>query len=172
MNGKRFAVAVAGLAFLAAPLACLAQNKTNGSNEFSGSASYTDIEDVSQTVLELTYGRYLTRMHEVGITAGYIEFDLGDLGSIDGTSLGGFYHLNFPTSGSVTPYIGVMATKNGGDLGDAYDFSYGASAGIKVYPFEHGGFFLSVSYEELQGAEDFIPDANGTAVEAGLLLRF
>lgn len=154
--------------FAATPL--LAQDR--GVNEVAGSLSYTDIEDTTMTMVDLSYGRYLTEMHEIGLTGSYIDVELDDVGSVDGTTLGLFYNLNFPTQGTLVPYLGIDVATIGGDLGDAYDLSYGASAGIKMYPYDHVGINFAVSYQKLQGAEDFIEDADGTSVTVGLMLRF
>lgn len=160
---------------LSLPVASYADSKASGPNEFAGRISYTDVDygsfDSQETQVELAYGRYLTDMHEVGVGVGYFKQEIeGE--SLDGSTLGVFYHLNFPMSGSVTPYIGVNAAWIGGDLGDAFDLQYGASVGMKIYPFEHAGVSIGVTYQKLNAAESYIEDADGLSVGVGLLIRF
>jgi hypothetical protein len=166
MRKSILAVAVAATAFLAIPVASVAAD-----NEVSGSLSYNDINDVTLTTAELSYGRYLTEQHEVGLTTSYMRLKVSGEGSLDGNELGAFYHLNFPMEGSVTPYLGVQASWIGGDLGDAYDFTYGVGGGFKIFPYEHAGFIVSAAYQKLKGAHGY-KDANGTTVNAGLVVRF
>jgi len=156
-----------------------AASPTQGNNEFTGRFSYSDISfgsyDQKETELTIAYGRYLTDMHEIGFSASYTDLEAdvdGFSESVDGSSLGVFYNLNFPTSGSILPFIGVGVATIGGDLGDAYDWGYDISAGLKIYPFQHAGFVFQVSYTELMAAEDFIEDADGIVVGAGLIIRF
>jgi len=161
-----------GAAALGVLFAMPALSADRGANEIAGNLSYTDIEDTSMTMVDLSYGRYVTAMHEFGLTGSYIDLEVDDLGSVDGTTLGVFYNLNFDTEGTMVPYLGVGVDTIGGDLGDAYDLGYGVSAGLKMYPYENAGINIAVSYQKLQGAEDFIEDADGTAVTVGLMLRF
>lgn len=164
------------LAMLTVPCVGLAADKADGRNEISGMISYADIDygsgvDSQETDIRLSYGRYLTDMHEIGVSAGYFKQEIEDV-SADGGTLGAFYALNFPTSGPLTPYVGVNAAFITGDLGDLYDFQYGASAGLKIYPFTNGGFSVGLAYQKLTAAEDYIDDADGFSVAMGLLLRF
>jgi hypothetical protein len=82
-NDKPFApkaTAVVALAALtASPLASIAESP--GKNEVSGSLSYNDIENVSTTSATLSYGRYLTDMHQVGVTAGYVDMEYDGAGA-------------------------------------------------------------------------------------------
>jgi hypothetical protein len=110
-------------------------------------------------------------MHEIGVSVGYFKTEIEDI-SADGGTFGAFYALNFPTSGPMTPYVGVNAAALGGDLGDLYDFQYGAAVGLKVYPFTNGGFNVGLAYQILNAAENYIDDADGFSVAIGLLLRF
>jgi len=165
---------------ISVPLSGVAAGVAKGQNEVAGLITYADVDygdsDSKETDLRLSYGRYLTDMHEIGVSVGYFKQELGDEDfgsvSVDGSTLGVFYHLNFPTSGTVTPYIGVNGAWLGGDISDAYDFQYGVSAGIKIYPFEHAGFSFGASYQKLNGAESYIDDADGISVAIGLLVRF
>lgn len=161
-----------GTAVLGALFAMPAFAADRGVNEVAGSLSYNDIEDTTETMIELSYGRYLTDMHEIGLTASYMEVDIDEVDSVDGTTLGVFYNLNFDNGGTMVPYLGVDVATIGGDLGDAYDLSYGVSAGLKLYPYENAGINIAISYQKLKGAEDFIDDADGTAINVGLMLRF
>ena len=158
----------AACALIALPVAAA----DRGTNEMAGSLTYADVEDVSMSMVAVSYGRYLTPMHEVGVTGSYVNLDVDEFDSIDGTQLGAFYHLNFEASDTLVPFVGVNVATIGGDLGDAYDFAYGLSAGLKFYPYEHVGIHCAVSYQQLQGAEDFIDDADATAVNVGLAVRF
>lgn len=76
-NDKPFAPKATAVVALAAltvsPLASIAESP--GKNEVSGSLSYNDIENVSTTSATLSYGRYLTDMHQVGVTAGYVDME-------------------------------------------------------------------------------------------------
>jgi hypothetical protein len=161
-----------GTAVLGVLFAMPAFAADRGVNEVAGSLSYTDVEDTTTTMIDLSYGRYLTNMHEVGLTVSYMELEVDDVDSVDGTTLGVFYNLNFDNGGTMVPYLGVDLATIGGDLGDAYDLSYGVSAGLKLYPYENAGINVAISYQKLQGAEDFIDDADGTAINVGLMLRF
>lgn len=173
MSKSRLAAVVAAISFLSMPLASHAANVHPAwENEFSGSASYTDIEDVTFTSAEFSFGRYLTQMHELGINVAYMRVEISGLGSVDGTEIGPFYHLNFPTDGNAVPFIGINANWIGGDLNDAYDYSYGVSAGVKVYPYEHAGLVFSVAYQRMNGAQSYINDANGTSANIGVVIRF
>ena len=161
---------VATSLLLALPVAGFAADR--GVNEVSGSLAYSDIGDASTTNIELSYGRYLTPQHELGVTLGYTDTDVDGLGSVDGTMLGAFYQFNFDSGGNMVPFVGVDVAYIGGDIGDAYEYSYGASAGIKFYPYEHVGIITGVSYMNMVGAENFIDDEDGFNVSVGLSLRF
>ncbi len=157
-------------AMFALPLTAVAADR--GVNEVAGMAAYTDVGSASTTNIDLTYGRYLTPQHEVGGSIGYTKTDIDDLGSIDGTSLGAFYQFNFDSGEMMVPFIGVDLAYFSGDLGDAYDYGYGATVGLKLYPYEHAGIIMGVSYQQLLGAENFIDDEDGFNVSVGLSLRF
>lgn len=171
MNKTRIIGTLTAAALLTLPIASFAAEGPKGKNEVMGSASYTDIEDTTLTNIDLAYGRYLTDVHEVGLRVGYLDMEFDGVGG-DGTTLGGFYHLNLPVDGMVRPYVGVTAAAIGGDLGDAYDFSYGAEAGVKLYAFENAGVNFGVAYQRFEGAEKWIDDADGVSVKIGLLMRF
>jgi hypothetical protein len=161
---------VATSLLLALPLAAAAADR--GVNEVAGSLAYTDVGDASTTSIDLTYGRYLTAQHEVGMTLGYMDADFDGVGSVDGTTIGAFYQFNFDSGGNMVPFLGVDVAYIGGDLGDAYEYGYGASAGIKFYPYEHVGVITGVSYMNMVGAENFIDDEDGFNVNVGLAVRF
>lgn len=170
MHLKKALIPAALLAVFALPTSALAEGK--GVNEIAGSLSYNDIEDTTLTALSISYGRYLTERHELGLSAAYLDLEVDGLGSVDGTMIGAFYHLNFPMEGTLQPYIGINVASIGGDLGDAYDLGYGATAGLKLFPYENAGINISVAFQSLQGAEDWIDDADGTQVGVGLFMRF
>ena len=155
---------------LALPLAGIAQDR--GVNEVFGSLAYTDIGDASTTSIDVSYGRYLTPQHELGVSFGYMDADYDGLGSVDGTTFGAFYQFNFDSGADMVPFIGADVAYIGGDLGDAYEWGYGATAGIKYYPYEHVGVLMGVSYMNMVGAENFIDDEDGFNVNVGLSLRF
>ena len=161
---------VAATVLLALPIAGYAQDR--GINEVSGALAYTDIGTATTTNIDVSYGRYLTPQHELGVSLGYVNTDVDGFGSVDGTTLGGFYQFNFDSGGNMVPYIGVDLAYMGGDLGDLYEYGYGASAGIKYYPYEHVGVLMGVSYLNMVGAENFIDDEDGFNVSVGLSLRF
>ena len=170
MTTRKILLPVAATMLLAMPLIGVAQDR--GQNEVAGSLSYTDIADVSTTSIDVSYGRYLTPQHEVGLNVAYVDTVVGGLGSVDGTALGALYHFNFDSGGNMVPFIGADVAYIGGDLGDAYDFGYGLSAGAKYYPYEHVGVILGIAWQNLTGAENFIDDEDGFNLNVGLSLRF
>jgi hypothetical protein len=170
MTTRKALLPVAATMLLALPMLGVAQNR--GQNEVAGSLSYTDIADVSTTSIDVSYGRYLTPQHEVGMNVAYVDTDVDGLGSVDGTTLGAFYQFNFDSGGNMVPFIGADVAYIGGDLGDAYDFGYGVSAGAKYYPYEHVGVIIGIAWQNLTGAEDFIDDEDGFNLNVGLSLRF
>jgi len=166
---------------------CMAGGPEKGENETAFRLSYSDTDFGStggldfgssqDTDVSLAYGWYLTDSHELGLSLGYVKQEIkgGSLGpdaSIDGTQFGGFYNYNFSAGTTLTPYLGASLATMGGDLGDAYDFSYGVEFGVKVYPFEHGGFSFGLSYSELLSDTPGLPDASGINLGAGLLLKY
>ena len=170
MTAAKTLLSVAATVLLALPMTGLAQDR--GQNEVAGSLSYTDIGDVSTTSIDVSYGRYLTPQHEVGLNVAYMDTDVDGLGSVDGTTLGAFYQFNFDSGSNMVPFIGVDVAFIGGDLGDAYDFGYGVSAGAKYYPYEHVGVIFGIAWQNLTGAENWIDDEDGFNLNVGLSLRF
>jgi len=170
MRNHKTLLPVTAAVLLALPMIGMAQDR--GQNEIAGTMAYTDIGEVSTTTIEGSYGRYLTPHHEVGMNVAYMNTDFDELGSADGTTLGAFYQFNFDGGGTMVPFIGADLAYIGGDLGDAYEYGYGASAGIKFYPYDHVGVIMGVSYQNLVGAENFIDDEDGFNVNVGLALRF
>jgi len=165
-----------------------AEGFEKGDAELSFRISYVDVDfgstqglDLGGTTdAELTFagGWLLTQSHELGLSLGYVkqEIEGGDVfqsEDTDGTSLGAFYNYNFTTTSSVTiPFIGFNFAALGGDVGDVYNFQYGVEAGLKIYPFEHGGVVFSIGYTELVAEEDQLPDGSALSLGGGLLLRF
>jgi hypothetical protein len=170
MTASKVLIPFAATVLLAMPMIGAAQDR--GQNEVFGSLSYTDVGDASTTSIDLSYGRYLTPQHEVGLSVAYMDADYDELGSVDGTTLGAFYQFNFDNGGDMVPFIGIDVAYIGGDLGDVYEYGYGASAGLKFYPYEHAGVLMGVSYQNLVGAENWIDDEDGFNVNVGLSLRF
>lgn len=170
MTFHKALIPAAASVLLALPAIGAAQDR--GINEVAGSLSYTEIGEVSTTSIAVSYGRYLTPQHEVGLNVAYMDADYDGLGSVDGTTLGGFYQFNFDSGGNMVPFIGADLAYIGGDLGDAYEYGYGASAGLKFYPYEHVGVLMGVKYQNLVGAENWIDDEDGFNVNVGLSLRF
>jgi hypothetical protein len=170
MSACKILFPIAACMLLALPTPGVAQDR--GQSEVSGTLSYTDIDNASTTNIALSYGRYLTPQHEVGLTGSYEEVDIDGAGSVSGTTIGAFYEFNFDSGGNMVPFIGVDAAYIGGDLGDAYEYGYGASAGLKLYPYEHVGVIMGVAYQNLVGAENWIDDSDGFNVNVGLSLRF
>jgi hypothetical protein len=170
MSAYKVLLPVAAVVLLALPMAGIAQDR--GQNEVAGSLSYSDIGQVSTTSVDVSYGRYLTPQHELGMSLAYTNTDIDELGSVDGTTLGAFYQFNFDSGGNMVPFIGVDLAYIGGDLGDAYDYGYGVSAGAKYYPYEHVGLLIGFSYQNLVGAENWIDDEDGFHLNVGLSLRF
>ncbi len=170
MTATKSLLPIAATMLLVMPMIGVAQDR--GQNEVAGSLSYTDIADVSTTSIDVSYGRYLTPQHEVGLSVAYMDTDVDELGSVDGTTLGAFYQFNFDSGGNMVPFIGADVAYIGGDLGDAYDFGYGLSAGAKYYPYEHVGVIIGIAWQNLTGAENWIDDEDGFNVNVGLSLRF
>ncbi len=170
MSAYKVLIPVTTAVLFALPMVGVAQDR--GQNEVAGSLSYTDIADVSTTSIDVSYGRYLTPQHEVGLNMAYVDTDVDGLGSVDGTTLGAFYQFNFDNGGNMVPFIGADVAYIGGDLGDAYDFGYGVSAGAKYYPYEHVGLIIGIAWQNLTGAENYIDDEDGFNLSVGLSLRF
>jgi len=142
-----------------------------------GSSGGLDVGSQENTDVHVAWGYLLTDTSEVGVSFGYIKQDFSgsdifESETTDGTTFGVFYDYNFKTKGQVLPYVGVGVSTIGGDLGDLYDLEFGVEAGIKFYPFDHAGVNVGVSYSKLQGAESGIPDGDGIALGAGLLIKF
>jgi hypothetical protein len=180
----RTATILMSMALLCAAPA-LAEAPEQGDNEVQLALSYVDLDlgeqngfdagERTDATFALSYGWYLTDHHEVGAVFQYQESEFqsgGETAESDGIGYGAFYHYNFGAGETATPFLGVRALGLGGDLGDAYDFQYDVTFGVKIYPFDHAGVLLAASYGELQGAEDNIPDADGLTVEAGILMKY
>ena len=71
MSAIKALLPVTAAVLLALPMVGIAQDR--GQNEVAGSLSYTDIADVSTTNIDLTYGRYLTPHHELGMQHGAVH---------------------------------------------------------------------------------------------------
>lgn len=165
---------ICGSILLCALFAFPTIGSAQGASEISGRLSYSDISagdsDITNTDLIFSYGRYLTKAHQIGFAVSYTEQEIDGF-SVDGSSLGVFYTYNFVFPGIYTPFVGINFDWVGGDIGDVYDYGYGATIGYKIYPFEHAGFEVGVTYQELSGSEG-IADADGISFTVGLLIRF
>lgn len=153
--------------------AALADYLEKGDRELSFSLSFSDLDfdassvgDSDSTELTATFGYLLTDHHEVGVGAAVFEGN-GSSSSI----LVLFYSYNFRAAANVNPYIGGQFLAYNGDIGDLFDTAYGLVAGIKVFPWSHGGFFFGVSYREIQGASSVL-DATELNAFSGLRVKF
>ena len=181
----RYAIIV-GLCFAVAGAAAAGELQ-KGDNEVAFEAAYSDTDfgssegfdlgSTKETDLSLSYGWLVTDHHEFGLVAGYFKQDIdgGDVfanAEVDGTRLGGFYTYNFGNYGNVTPYVGGVISTLGGDLGDSFDLQYAAEVGIKVYPWEHGGFNVGLGYFQLTADAPGLDDADGLNLGIGVLLKY
>jgi hypothetical protein len=151
-----------------------------GNKELTGSFSYQsrDFDDTSVETTDIDLvvdlGYLLTDRHEVGGRVTWfkteVDTDFGDE-DFDGNSIGAFYHFNFGMEGSMTPFVGAFYTIVGGDLGDTIDSDYGIEGGVKIYPWENGGFILKAAWDQMTGADDN-PDADGLGLFAGVGLKW
>ncbi len=143
-----------------------------------GSGGGFDLGSTEDTELSVSWGRLVQGGHEFGLVVGYVKQDVegGDLFadvSSDGTRVGGFYNYNFDIGNdTVTPYVGAVLATLGGDLGDAYDLTYGAEVGVKIYPWEHGGISVGLGYSELKADAQDLPDADSLSLGFGVLLKY
>jgi len=119
-------------------------------------------------------GFMLTDQHEVGGRLSWFksEFDSSTVNSdVDGNAIGAFYHFNFGMEGSMTPFVGAFYTIVGGDLGDIIDSDYGIEGGVKVYPWENGGFVFKAVWDQFTGSDNN-PDGDGLGLFAGVGLKW
>jgi hypothetical protein len=125
--------------------------------------------DPELTSLSGSFGYLLTDAHELGAILGYTDLKIENE-STDLFSFGAFYHYNFRAAENLNPYVGAqIATVTGDDA--VSDSSYGLTAGVKMYPWENGGFNFGVSYDQFAGDGDN-PDSNTINVFAGVLIKF
>lgn len=152
-----------------------------GDNEVAFRFSFTDVDlgsnqgDVTNFDLAIGYGSLLTDNHELGVSAGYTKTEINGPGvdsDVDGGRWGVFYNLNFGSQGNITPYIGFDFRVFGGDLGDIFEYGYGVEAGIKVYPFDHGGFTAGLAYSKQEPSRSSQPSANTLSIGVGLALKY
>jgi len=151
-----------------------------GNKELNATFSYDNIKDdddneLTTTILSVDFGYLLTARHEIGGRLSYNKVETKVPGlfddSTDSTELGAFYHFNFGMAGITTPFVGAFYTTISGDLGDQLDSRMGLEGGVKIYPWENGGFILKAVWSQLSGADDH-PDADGLGVFAGVGLKW
>ena len=151
-----------------------------GEKELNATFSYDNLDadddtELTTTTVIVDFGYLLTSMHEIGGRFSYFKQELKDPffgeDSSDSTEIGAFYHLNFGMEGMTTPFVGAFYTAISGDLGDVLDSRLGLEGGVKVYPWENGGFILKGVWSQLSGADDN-PDADGLGLFAGVGLKW
>ena len=149
-----------------------------GEKELTASFSYNTVEfdnsdvETTDTTLDVDFGYLLTDRHEVGGRLQWFKTEVDpDILDADGTTLGVFYHFNFGMEGICTPFVGAFYATIGGDQGDLVDSSYGIEGGVKIYPWENGGFVLKAVWSQMTGADDN-PDADGLGLFAGVGLKW
>ncbi len=140
----------------------LAGQLAQGESEVTAGFSFEDVSSDggdSQTIdLSLGWGRMLTDAHEVGGMLGYSKLDFDSEGSVDGGTLGAFYNYNFAAGTNMNPYLGVNVATFFGDLSDFYNFGYGVEAGIKVWPWDNGGFTFGIGWDSTDTEFDSTDD--------------
>ncbi len=167
--------AILSVLVLVSALPATAGGLEAGNRELAASAWYVDmdIDDASFKMTNLTgqFGWAFADGHELEVLVGYWKIDL-DGWDVDGLIWGLGYTYNFSTEGNVVPFLGVEVAKIDGDLGDLYDMTWGAVGGIKVYPWEHGGFRVGVRWGKMNSNMDGLSDADLLGLDAGVVLRF
>ena len=152
----------------------------DGEKELTGSFSYRtrDFDDsdfeTTDAQLNVDLGFLLTDNHEVGGRISWFKSEVesgGESLDADGNAIGAFYHFNFGMEGSMTPFVGAFYTIVGGDLGDTLDSDYGIEGGLKIYPWDNGGFIVKAVWDQFTGADDF-PDGDGLGLFAGVGLKW
>jgi hypothetical protein len=170
---KRLSVVLAVLVLVSGSSAFAGQ-LAKGDWEFLFDFSYSKFSpdtgsDEKSTDITGRAGYLLTDAHEVG---GVLEYGKDENGvSFDSTAFGAFYHYNFKAGTNMNPYVGAQYTFFGGDFGDFYESASGLTAGIKVYPWDNGGFNFGVLWENWSG-EDFVEDADVTGLFGGVQLKY
>jgi hypothetical protein len=166
--------AITAAAMLLAPWAH-AGFLAEGEMELAFSFAYSDLSvdggpSATNVVLTGRFGFLLTDTHELGIVLDYADLEdfSGPRGDEIGT--GAFYHFNFQAGADMNPYVGGFYTFIGGDAGDVWDTSYGLEAGVKLFPWDSGGFNFGVRWSQLTG--DAPADASGIDAFAGIQLKW
>ena len=168
---KRIITAFGALLLIGASVAHSDQLKT-GDIEVAFRFSYSKLDfdgrggDSEAKEIVGMFGYMLSDHHQVGAGVGY-----SGVGSSDAMEYGASYSYNFRAGQSLNPFVSAVILGFGGDLGDVFDFGYGAELGVKVYPWPHGGMLFGVTYRELTGAGGG-PDANSFLALGGLTLKF
>ncbi len=157
-------------------MAAYADTLKKGDKEMNFNFSYAKIspdegDDITLSQFAGAMGYLITDGNEVGLQFAYQKQDYGGGDSSDSNTISAFYHYNFKAGETMNPYLGVLATTYGGDMGDSIDMSYGIQGGVKVYPWSNAGFNFGVQYEQLMGANDG-GDATNVAAFGGVLIKF
>ena len=148
-----------------------------GDKELAFSFSYVDFSfddgggDLKDMSLAARFGYLLTDTHEVGGVFSYLKHEETGSPDEDGTGFGAFYNYNFKAGTNMNPYLEAHYQVIGGDAGDVVDSQYGLAVGIKMYPWDNGGFRFGVSWDQLTGA-DSNPDGDGIVAFAGIQLKW
>jgi hypothetical protein len=126
-------------------------------------------EDKVQNVnLEGTFGYLFTGAQEIGGLVTYSHRSDGSTATDKG--LGVFYHYNFTVGEVLSPYLGARVTMLGRQ-DSAYKAAYGALAGLKVFPWAHGGFNVELAYDEYE-RDKAEKNAQQLGLFAGVLLKW
>lgn len=160
------------VSLLAAVSAAQADHLQKGDREIAFRFSYVNFDfegpggDVEVAQLDLSFGYMLTDHHEVFGILGWLATE-----GYEELALGGAYTYNFRAGRDLNPYLAVRFFTFEGDVGDIFDYSYGAEAGVKLYPWSHGGFIFGLGYRKMIGA-DGGQDRTDFAGFSGLIVKF
>jgi hypothetical protein len=142
-----------------------------GAKELTLSASFTDVDDLGQTLdLDASIGWFLTSTHEIGAVVSYFDFsdDTGLGADTDFGSFGAFYRYNFSTSSeNMVPFVGAQVGFPFGDTGDFIDYTAGVEAGTRIMFGPSGALNFAAFYDKAFAADDF-EDSDGFGLRAGI----
>ena len=177
---------VAILAFMCGT-SVFADTLKKGNKELSFSFSYDDVKlkniesegNFKTYNLLGSFGYLITDGNEAGINISYNKTELPviadretkDTASFDSIGYGFFYNYNFKAGDMCNPYLGAQVQGFSGDFGDYFNWSYGATAGVKIYPWSNGGFNFGARYDWVQGQEDIV-DSTDLRFFAGVNVKW